>query len=206
MAQHWSTEVFYHDFGRAYVYGSQQRTICAKMLRTHHDAVCAQIFNCVDQFVEHGESHGSAGDVDFLIVMHQLRNTVEGFVVGGGVANNQIATEGTSQAFDFLTNLDSQLVVSISHSGSQELIDVNVASQNAQLRNFLFEGCCTFGDGVVHINESSFAQGFFAVIQICLRIDLHERQDGEQVVTIDNGLDHALFKLVIRQLFSFFTQ
>ena len=31
-------------------------------------------------------------------------------------------------------------------------------------------------------------------------------QDGKQVIAIDDGLDHALFKLVIRQLFSFFTQ
>ncbi|SAA79863.1 Uncharacterised protein [Enterobacter hormaechei] len=206
MAQHRTAEVFHHDFGRAEANGTQQSAISTQVLGTHHDAVCAQIFHRVDQLVEHGEGHGSAFDIDLLIVVHQLRNAVERFGVGAGVAQNQVAAECASQTFHLLTNLDCQLVVGVGHSGRQEFVDVYVACQDTQLRNVFGEGCSAFGDGVVHINEGCFAQGSFAVVEVCLRINLHERQNSEQVIAIDDGLDHTLLKFVVRQLFSFITQ
>src|SRR5699024_9685861 len=70
VAQHRSTEVFHHNFGRADINGTQQSAISTQMLGAHHDAVRTQIFHRVDQFVEHGEGHGSAFDIDLLIVVH----------------------------------------------------------------------------------------------------------------------------------------
>ena len=157
VSQHWTTEVFDHHFRRADVNGTQQRTVSAHMLRTNHQAVCAQIFHRIHQLIEHGEGHGRVRN-DALIGRHQLSNAVEGFRVFSGVTLDQVAAECARQTFHFGTNLDSQLAIGVGHGGCQEFINVNVASQNTQLSHMLGERCSAFWNHIVHVNEAGFRQ------------------------------------------------
>ena len=175
------------------------------MLGTNHQAVSAKIFHSIDEFVQHGEGHGSVSR-DVLVSSHQLSNAVKGFRVDGFITLDQIAAECASQTFNFRADLNCQLAVGVIHGGSQEFINVHIAGHNTQFSGMLGEGRRAFRDNFVHVDETGFGQSRFAVIQVRFAVHFEERQDCEQVITVDNRLDYALLQFVITQLFSFFTQ
>jgi hypothetical protein len=132
-----------------------------------------------------------------------LLETVEFLRVGPAVADREGALELPLHALRLRRDLDRSLVVRVRHGFIEEVVDVHVAGENAELRDDLVEVGSTLVHVVVGIEEVRFGKRVLAVVDVCLADDPLERHQREHRVVVDDFLDNTLLQDVVRELLSF---